>query len=75
MVAIEGENFSNSIREDGLLAVATAGIVYGIVGLCALDQRDEVANQFRSQQVHWWGRDFGEDDGTVMTDAHRLKTQ
>ncbi len=44
-----------------------------VIGLGALDQGDQVADQFGSQQIHWRSRDLGKENAPFPTDVERLE--
>ena len=45
----------------------------GVVRFGALDQRDQVADQFGSQEIHRGSRDLREHDATFLADVERLE--
>ena len=45
----------------------------GLVGLGLLDEGDEIADQLGPEQVHWRGRDLGEEDTAFGSHPQRFE--
>jgi hypothetical protein len=45
----------------------------GLIGLRLLNQRDQIADQFRPEKIHGWSRDVREQHGPFLTHSERFE--